>query len=240
MKIDSTKTVRELAVEIPGATREFERLGIDYCCGGGKTLRQASVNANVSVDAVIQSLEAALKAETAAAPGESWESLADLIQHIVNKHHAFTRSEIARLQALLAKVCGVHGQNHPELFKIRELFQGLSQELMMHMMKEEQVLFPYILRMEESVAGKEPVIPPPFGTVQNPVRMMMQEHDSAGEVLHAIREASANFMAPADACISYRTLYEALAGFEADLHQHIHLENNILFPRALHMEPQVA
>ena len=110
----------------------------------------------------------------------------------------------------------------------------------MHMMKEEHVLFPYILRMEESVLENEAVLPPPFGTVQNPVRMMVQEHDSAGEVLHAIREASANFTAPPDACISYRTLYEALAGFEADLHQHIHLENNILFPRALQMEPQVA
>ena len=106
----------------------------------------------------------------------------------------------------------------------------------MHMMKEERVLFPYIVRMEESVIQKEPVLPPPFGSVQNPVSMMEHEHDSAGEALRAMREASAGYTPPGDACISYQTLYKALADFEADLHQHIHLENNILFPRAIAME----
>lgn len=106
----------------------------------------------------------------------------------------------------------------------------------MHMMKEERVLFPYIIRMEESVTQKEPVLPPPFGSVQNPVSMMMQEHDSAGKALRAMRQASAGYTPPGDACISYQTLYKALADFETDLHQHIHLENNILFPRAIEME----
>ena len=106
----------------------------------------------------------------------------------------------------------------------------------MHMMKEEKVLFPYIVRMEESVIQKEPVLPPPFGSVQNPVAMMMQEHDSAGDALRAMREASAGYTPPGDACISFQTLYKALATLEAELHQHIHLENNILFPRAIAME----
>jgi regulator of cell morphogenesis and NO signaling len=240
MKIDSTRTVRELAVEIPGATREFEKVGIDYCCGGGKKLTEACSKANLSLEAVIRSLESAQGIVGAPAAAEDWDSLSELVAHIVHKHHAFTRSEIARLQALLRKVCAVHGQNHPELLEIANLFQAISQELTMHMMKEEQVLFPYILRMEESVVENRPILPAPFGTIENPVRMMMQEHDSAGEILRAIRQASANFTVPPDGCISYRTLYEALAGFEADLHQHIHLENNILFPRALQMEPQVA
>jgi regulator of cell morphogenesis and NO signaling len=159
-----------------------------------------------------------------------------LIDHIVQTHHKFTREEIARLRALLEKVCSVHGKNHSELLAIRETFSGLAQELTLHLMKEENVLFPYIIRMEEAVLQNDPVLPPPFGTVQNPVRMMTQEHDGAGVALRQIREASSNFSVPVDACISYRTLYQALTGFEADLHQHIHLENNILFPRAVEME----
>ena len=106
----------------------------------------------------------------------------------------------------------------------------------MHMMKEEAVLFPYIVRMEEAVIQQEPVLPPPFGTVQNPVTMMIHEHDSAGDALRALRQFSSGYVPPADACISFQTLYKALAVFEADLHQHIHLENNILFPRAIEME----
>jgi regulator of cell morphogenesis and NO signaling len=164
------------------------------------------------------------------------ESLADLITHIKNTHHKLTREEMARLVPLLEKVCSVHGKNHPELQQVRGSFQSLVQELTTHMMKEERVLFPYIVRMEEAVIQKEPILPPPFGSVQNPVSMMEHEHDSAGNALRAMREASCGYTTPGDACISYQTLYKALADFEADLHQHIHLENNILFPRAIAME----
>jgi regulator of cell morphogenesis and NO signaling len=125
----------------------------------------------------------------------------------------------------------VHGQKHPELQQVRASFHGLVQELTTHMMKEEMVLFPYIVRMEEAVIQKEPVLLSPFGSVQHPVSMMEHEHDSAGNALRAMREASSGYTAPTEACISYQTLYKALADFEADLHQHIHLENNILFPR---------
>jgi regulator of cell morphogenesis and NO signaling len=130
----------------------------------------------------------------------------------------------------------LHGKNHPELEQMRAVFQSLAQELRMHMMKEEMMLFPYIVRMEEAVIQKEPVLPPPFGSVQNPVSMMEHEHDDTGEALRALREITSGYAAPADACISYQTLYRALAEFEADLHQHIHLENNLLFPRAIAME----
>jgi regulator of cell morphogenesis and NO signaling len=159
-----------------------------------------------------------------------------LITHIKNNHHKFTREEMARLVPLLEKVCSVHGKNHPELQQVRASFQSLVQELTTHMMKEERVLFPYIVRMEEAVIQKEPILPPPFGSVQNPVSMMEHEHDSAGNALRAMRGASCGYTTPGDACISYQTLYKALADFEADLHQHIHLENNILFPRAIAME----
>jgi regulator of cell morphogenesis and NO signaling len=143
---------------------------------------------------------------------------------------------MARLGPLFDKVCSVHGKNHPELLQVRASFRGLVQELTMHMMKEEMVLFPYIVRMEESVIQKEPVLPPPFGSVQHPVSMMQHEHDSAGNALRAMRQGSAGYTPPGDACVSYQTLYKALAEFETDLHQHIHLENNILFPRAIEME----
>jgi iron-sulfur cluster repair di-iron protein len=141
-----------------------------------------------------------------------------------------------RLSPLFDKVCSVHGQNHPELLQIRGLFQGLSQELTTHLMKEEMVLFPYIVRIEEAAIEKEPIVPAPFGTVQNPVSMMEHEHDSAGNALRAMREGSNGYSAPADSCISYQRLYKTLAAFDTDLHQHIHLENNILFPRAIAME----
>lgn len=238
MAVITTKTVREYAVENPAATRIFEKFGIDYCCGGNQPLEQACEKANILVDEVLDALEMAEETARAAQEVRDWtrEPLSELIIHIKRTHHKYTREETARLTALLLKVSSVHGKNHPELFRIRETFAGLAQELITHLMKEEMVLFPYIERMEEAVIQKEPVLPAPFGSVRNPVAMMEHEHDSAGAALRAIRKASGDFTAPADACVSYQTLYKALADFEADLHQHIHLENNILFPRAIAME----
>jgi len=238
MNLTAEKTVRELALENPAATRVFEKLGIDYCCGGNRSLEEACRAANLPMDEVLDSLEVAEQSARAVQKDHNWptELLADLIAHIINTHHKYTREEIARLGPLFDKVCSVHGKNYPELLQIRATFQGLAQELTMHMMKEEMVLFPYIVRMEESVIQKEPVLPSPFGSVQNPISMMEHEHDAAGDALRAMRGASGGYAAPPDACISYQTLYKALATFEADLHQHIHLENNILFPRAIEME----
>jgi regulator of cell morphogenesis and NO signaling len=237
MAIATTKTVGELAVEIPNATREFEKLGIDYCCGGSRTLGEACAEAKISVDEALDRLQ---KSMTAAprSTGQDWQNqlLADLIGHITSTHHVFVREECPRIEALAAKVVSVHGKNHPELLQVQELFSALAEELRVHLMKEEQVLFPYVSRMEESVLSGEPVPPAMFGTVVNPVRMMMQEHDGAGDVLRSLRTVTKDYTLPEDACISYRTLYQALQGFEADLHQHIHLENNILFPRAVAME----
>ncbi len=238
MSTTAEKTVREVALENPAATRIFEKLGIDYCCGGIRSLEEACRTANLPMDVVLDSLEMAEQSARAVQKDRNWttEMLADLIAHIISTRHKYTREEMARLGPLFDKVCSVHGKNHPELLQVRVSFQGLEQELTMHMMKEERVLFPYIVRMEESVIQKEPVLPPPFGSVQNPVTMMEHEHESAGAALRAMRQASSGYAVPPDACISYQTLYEALADFEADLHRHIHLENNILFPRAIAME----
>ena len=238
MSVSTERTVRKWALEHPEATRVFEKVGIDYCCGGGKSLEEACAVANLSVDEVIDSLELAEEEARAEQKDRNWqrEPLADLVAHINGTHHKYTREEIGRLGPLFDKVVSVHGKNHPELQHVRAAFRGLAQELTMHMMKEEAVLFPYMVRMEVSVIQRESVLPPPFGSVQNPVSMMMHEHDSAGEALRTMRQASAGYTAPGDACISYQTLYKALADFEKDLHQHIHLENNILFPRAIDME----
>ncbi|MGB8011990.1 MAG: iron-sulfur cluster repair di-iron protein [Terriglobales bacterium] len=232
------KTVRDLALENPSATRVFEKLGIDYCCGGNQSLAEACRVANLNLDHVLDSLRTAEQSNHAPRNHQNWqaEPLADLIVHIKNTHHKYTREEIVRLAPLFDKVCSVHGKNHPELLRIRETFHGLAQELTNHLMKEEMVLFPYVVRMEEAAIEKQPVVPAPFGTVQHPVSMMEHEHDSAGHALRAMRDASQGYSAPADACVSYQTLYHALAEFEADLHQHIHLENNILFPRAIALE----
>jgi regulator of cell morphogenesis and NO signaling len=237
MTILATKTVGEIAAETPSCTREFEKLGIDYCCGGNRSLSEACAQVNASMDEVLARL--ARCAETATSESDkNWQTLllADLIEHINGTHHVFVRSECPRIETLAAKVAGVHGKNHPELLTVQELFSTLSDELALHLMKEEQILFPYILRMEESLQQGEPVPTAMFGTVMNPIHMMMQEHDGVGDALRALRKVTSDYKVPDDACTSYRTLYDALQQFEKDLHQHIHLENNVLFPRASEME----
>jgi regulator of cell morphogenesis and NO signaling len=238
MDITTTKTVRELALEIPDATRVFEKLGIDYCCGGGKTFSEACADAGLPADEVLQSLNQAGQNTSLVDETTDWrtEQLSKLTSYIVGKHHTFTRDELARLSSLVSKVCSAHGDNHPELLRIQSLFQDLYRDLIPHMHKEEMILFPFIEQMDQAVSNGRPVPLPFFGTVQNPIRMMMMEHDRAGDILKELREVSSGYTVPPDGCISYETLYKALVALEQDLHQHIHLENNILFPRAAEME----
>jgi len=239
MNLDSTRTVRELAVEIPNATRTFEKLGIDYCCGGAKPLREACAHAGISVDDALQALEQGssfLQAPQTAVPDFTVGTLAELIEHIVAKHHGFVKQELPRIHQLLKKVTSVHGKNHAELGKIQQTFDAMSAELISHMMKEEHILFPYVVALEKAVASGQPAPRAAFGTVSNPVHMMELEHDSAAAALKEIAALSGNYTAPDDACFSYKTVYSALQEFETDLHQHVHLENNILFPRAIELE----
>lgn len=242
MSINALNTVGEIAVAVPGATRVFERMGIDYCCGGGRTLEDACRRVNQPVDDVLHTL-AELESTPGAGEGARvWgaETMSALAGYIVDRHHLFTRDELARLENLFAKVGGVHGERHPELIEAGSLFSELKAELIQHMLKEEQVLFPYIERLEAAVnEGRQP--PQPFfGTVRHPVRMMTAEHDAAGEMLARLRAVTSSYAVPDDACISYRTLYQAMREFEEDLHLHIHLENNILFPRAVDFEAAYA
>jgi len=234
--INTGMTVREVAMELPHSTRLFEKLRIDYCCGGHRPLAEACASAGVDVGDVMEMLGGVTQSEDAAAVDFQNASLPELITHILDTHHVFTKSEMERLQSLTDKVIGAHGANHPELLHVRELWQRLCADLKPHMFKEEQILFPYMIALAQAADHKWAAPFAPFGTVNNPIRMMMREHDTAGEIVRELRALTSDYKAPADACISYQTLYQALENFERDLHQHIHLENNILFPKALDME----
>jgi regulator of cell morphogenesis and NO signaling len=233
---DSHTAVREFAIEIPGATRLFERMGIDYCCGGARPLGEVCAERGLDAAEVLREIERLGGGENPPAADPATWSLADLADHIVATHHVFTREELARVDRLLDKVTAAHGERHPEIGELRRLFDALAADLGPHMLKEEQVLFPHVQRLERAAeAGDAPPVPF-FGTVRNPVRMMQLEHDTAGELLVAMRRVTSDYAPPPDACMTFRTLYEALGDLERDLHQHIHLENNILFPRAVALE----
>jgi regulator of cell morphogenesis and NO signaling len=236
--LDPGKTVRELALEIPNATRIFEKMKIDYCCGGSESLAEACATAGVEVADLERLFEQAAEsgAPLNGVPDFQRLTLTDLMGHILAKHHVYTKEEMVRLQSLIEKVVAAHGENHPELKNLGDVFQQMCADLTPHMFKEENVLFPYIEALETSILQNNPAPVAPFGTVNNPIRMMMMEHDTVGELLLELRGLSADYTVPADGCISYQTLYQALEAFEQDLHQHIHLENNILFPKAVEME----
>jgi len=238
MATTATKAVRDLVLENPSAARVFEKFGIDYCCGGSQTLDDACIAAKHSV----QEVTAELEKPVAGPPEKDWRtaSLAELAQYIVDKHHAFTQAELTRLGDLLAKVAKVHGTNHPELARIQSVFEGMSHELRMHMTKEEQILFPFIGEMEEAARVRRRAPVAMFGTVQNPIAAMIMEHEDAGQALEKMRELTSGYTLPGDACTSYQLLYQGLPAFEADMHQHIHLENNILFPRAIELESSLS
>jgi regulator of cell morphogenesis and NO signaling len=235
--INSETTVRDVALQMPQSTRLFEKLKIDYCCGGNRPLAEACASAGIDVNNVMELLAQVTQFNSGdAAVSFQNAPLPELINHIVETHHVFTKSEIDRLQLLVEKVIGAHGGNHPELVRLGELFAQLCAELKPHMFKEEQILFPYIIAMARAAERNQAVPFAPFGTVYNPIRRMMTEHDTAGSILQELRFITSNYKTPADACISYQTLYQALEDLEKDLHQHIHLENNILFPKALDLE----
>ena len=240
--INSSMTVREVAVKLPQSTRLFEKLKIDYCCGGNRPLTDACASIGVEVSEVMGMLESVSQSEPQGNGAADFQTLplSELIAHILDTHHVFTKQEMSRLELLSRKVISVHGENHPELHKVGAMFETLCADLKPHMFKEEQILFPYIVALVQSRSQNQPAPFAPFGTVNNPVRMMMVEHDAAGEILRELRTITSDYTTPADGCISYHTLYEALEALEKDLHQHIHLENNILFPRAIELEAQLS
>lgn len=230
------RTVGELAAGVPVSIRIFEAWKIDYCCGGMTPLPDACAAAGKSVDELIRALEMA-----AAVPGDvdrDWtkESLAGIALHICDTYHRYTREELETLRPLAEKVFGVHGSRHDELAAVLATLHDLTNDMLPHMLKEEQVLFPYVGQLEEAAESDAPAPTPFFGTVKNPVRMMMLEHDRVGELLARLRGITDGYTLPPDACFSYRELYRRLAEFESRTHEHIHIENNVYFPRAVALE----
>ena len=237
----STETrVREIALSDTKARRVLEDAGIDYCCGGSKSLQDACLHAGVPAGEILERLRRNRELTGPADTHWTTAPLAELTQHIREKHHQYVRDSIPRVRALLARVREKHGAAHPEIEEIEKLFADVAREMTAHMQKEEQILFPYIDSLERSTSEKRPVEPPFFQTVRNPIHTMMKEHDSAGELVKRIRKASSEYNLPTVACTSYRAAYQELREFEEDLHLHVHLENNILFPRAVELEEAAA
>lgn len=237
-----TVTVRQLVRELPVATKVFAEFGIDYCCGGQKTLEEACIDAGTTPSQVLDRLEQVRNFADVEPAAIDWEinSLTHLIDHIVGEHHTFTKRAFEEIPKLFNKVSLKHGERHPELLLMQKLFQDLRDELIPHMLKEETVLFPYIVSLESTVQSERVAPRAPFGTVCNPIEVMSKEHENAGRILAELRDLSRDFTPPADSCASYQNLFQLLTEFENDLHQHIHLENNILFPRAISLEESIS
>lgn len=228
--------VRDIALEQPTAIRIFEKFGIDYCCGGRKPLAQACEERSLSAEAVLAAITDAEETHQPASFDWSTAPLEALCTHIVETHHAYIRMELPRLRQLAQKVVSRHGESQPQLGQIQHLVESAGEDLLQHLSKEEMMLFPYITNLERNLASCGPRSLGCFGSVSNPIRVMITEHEAAGEALAQIRELSQDFTPPESACPTYRGLYAALADFERDLHRHVHLENNILFPRAIEMD----
>ena len=233
-------TVREIALEQPASIRVFERFGIDYCCGGRKPLAQACEERSIEAEAVLAAIEEATGGGAAAARDWTQASLESICSHIVGTHHAYIRAELPRLEMLAQKVVSRHGETRPELVKIQELIGSLGEDLLQHLGKEEMVLFPYVTKLERNLVDCGPRPLGCFGAVRNPIRVMFAEHDAAGGAMARMRMLSNEFAPPEGACPTYRGFYQALEEFEKDLHQHVHLENNILFPRAIELDESCA
>lgn len=226
-------TVGEIVSHDFRAAAVFEQYGIDFCCGGRRSVAEACRTAEVDPSAVEQALEALPPVDTSDDDVTQW-SVERLVEHIVTTHHAYIRSAIPLIGRYLAKLVEVHGARHPELNRIAVSFDQMGNDLFQHLMKEERVLFPYIGELATTTDRATRACP--FGTVENPIRMMEREHRDAGDELRLIRELTNGYTVPADGCATYRVCFAELAQFERDLHRHVHLENNVLFPRAVEIE----
>ena len=232
------KTIGDFVAENFRTAEVFKKYNIDFCCKGGRTVEEACDKKKVSPEEIYKELEEVANRKSEDIDFNSWPL--DLLADYVEKtHHRYVEEKSAMLIPYLNKLCKVHGERHPELFEINELFIGSAQDLAAHMKKEELILFPFIKQMVEAKKNGEPLPAPRFGTVENPVAMMKHEHEAEGERFVKIAELTNNYEFPDDACGTYQVTYKMLEDFQNDLHKHIHLENNILFPKAIAMEKNI-
>ena len=238
MELNKEMTLAEIVNRDYRTVPALEGLNLDYCCRGKRTLDEACTEAGLDVNIIIEKLKNARTYETSNYDYESWEP-DFLIDYIINIHHSYVKKYIPLISAHSEKVKNAHSANHPEVIKIAELFETVKSDLESHLLKEERMLFPYIKNLAVINRGTGNFEAAPFGTVQNPIRVMEMEHEAAGNMFYEIRKLSNNYQPPEDACITFKTLYEELKDFESDLHKHIHLENNILHPKAIAMEKEL-
>jgi len=233
------QTVGTIVAQDVRAAAVFERHGIDFCCGGDRTLRQACAEDGVAVQAVLDELQNLDEAVTSTDAGveryNDWspDFLAD---YISNQHHTYVKAALPRIEALAQKVAEVHGADHPETREIARLWPELRKEMSDHTQKEELLLFPYVRQLVRAEREGDSVAPPEFGSARALIEEMEAEHDATGDHLARLRELSGDFVPPADACNSYRVLYDELRAFDADTKKHVHLENHILFPKTIRLE----
>jgi len=222
------------------AAEVFDKYRIDFCCQGKKTLADACKQKNVDISTLSAELEKVMEEpKDQSVDFRAWSP--DLLCDYIEKtHHRYVSEAIPVLGQYLEKVVRVHGQRHPELIEVYWHFREVANELLQHMVKEERVLFPYIRDLVAQKMTGSDFAPPPFGTIRNPISMMEQEHDTAGDHLHQVAGLTGNYSAPDDACTTYRVTYAKLDEFEKDLHRHVHLENNVLFPQAIALENELA
>lgn len=239
MNIQENQNIGELVARDYRVASVFKKYGIDFCCQGNRSIKDACDKKNIAPESVVSDLNEAVSVK---ASGEidytSWplDLLADYVE---KKHHRYVEEKSLEIQPYLDKICRVHGERHPELLEINSLFKEGVGELAAHMKKEELILFPFIRKMANTKTTIDSENKPHFGTVQNPIEMMMHEHTAEGERYRKIEELSNNYTPPEDACGTYRVTFGMLEEFEKDLHLHIHLENNILFPKAIELEKSI-
>jgi len=240
MKLTPERTIGSVVAEDQRAATTLTRHGIDFCCKGGRTVEEVCRTKGLDPAVLEQEIRADLARDTRANEDFRNWTLQRLVEHIEQVHHSYVQTRTPIIQQYLAKLGKVHGERHPELFQIAEEFDACAHAMAAHMKKEELMLFPYIVKLEKAHNAGTAVDAPHFGTVNDPVRMMMNEHDAEGERFRRIVELSYGYALPPDGCATYSAAMIALKEFETDLQQHIHLENNILFPRAVELELSMA
>ena len=240
MNVTPDMTVAEIATALPRAIPVFQRHGIDFCCGGKRPLGAACEEKGVAADSLIAEIESSRVGPESTEVDWATAPLPDLVAHVVDRYHADLRGELPRLDDLTTKVLGAHGEAHGDtLGPLRDTLRALRAELESHMEKEEHVLFPYVCELEQAARGLRPALSLPLGLAEGATGMMEREHESAGAALAAMRSLTGGYRPPDGACASFRALYAGLEILEADLHRHIHLENNVMFPRANAIEARL-
>jgi regulator of cell morphogenesis and NO signaling len=229
-------TIREIVATDFRTAATFQRFGLDFCCNGCRTIEQGCREAGVDEEALLRELDSVMSTPSGPSPRFAAWDAQTLIDYIVANHHTYVRQALPVLLEHTQKIAAVHGERHSELVHIARLFERVADEMTEHMAKEEQILFPFIAKAANAAAGGSPLPAPPFGTVENPIRMMEHEHQFVGDAMAEMRSLTAGYAAPEDACATYRVCLQELAAFEEDLHAHVHLENNILFPKAIAVE----